>query len=197
VIRFNPLSNSILVGLFGLMTVHASHAQGTAAGGAPKTDTNGYKIGVVDIQQVLKESAKRKKGYDELNAEKEAREVPLNKRKEALQAMAEDFKAGQATMTDEERFERNNKIDIESANLVRDHEQAQREIYNLEEKILNDVFKEIKTTIEKLGKDQNYHVILSAKTDPKRGYPYFSVLYHHSSIDLTSEVIKILNAASE
>ncbi len=196
-IRCNTLSNSVLVALLGLMAVHAGHAQGTSAGGAPTTDTNGYKIGVVDIQQVLTKSAKREKGYEELNADKAAREDALNKRSEALKTTAEEYKSARADMTDEERFDMENQIDIESANLARDHDQAQREILNLEEKILNDVIKDIKATIEKLGKDQNYHVILSAKTDPKRGYPYFSVLYHHSSIDLTSEVIRILNAAPE
>ena len=135
--------------------------------------------------------------YEELNTERVAREDKLSERNEALKARMEKFQADQAAMSAEERFDTNNKIEIEIDNLQRDKDLAQREIYNLEEKMLNIALKDIKATIEKLGKDQNYHLILSAKSDPNRGYAYFSVLYHHSSIDLTSEVITMMNAPSK
>lgn len=162
-------------------------------GTAAAQDAAGYKIGVVDLQEVLANYNKRKAKYDELQREVDARQVKidaLSKEIEADKGRYETMRKGDAANADSLR-ELETQIQKKFAQYKADMEILQREIDQMEEKVLREVVGDVDAALENIGKSENYHLILNARKGPSG-----SVVYHSTTIDITGKVLAALNGGA-
>jgi len=152
-------------------------------------ENGGYKIGVVDMEVLLTEYEKRKTMYDELQSEVDRRQQKIDEMSKRIESMKESYDNNRDTMSDEERFDRENEIESEFATYEAELKKNQRFIDNKEEAVLTEVLKDIKDAIASIANDENYHLILNSAT---RG-PRAAVLFHAPAVDITSKVLVKLN----
>ncbi|NLN92621.1 MAG: OmpH family outer membrane protein [Candidatus Hydrogenedens sp.] len=148
----------------------------------------GYKIGVVDMSTLVNESNKRKAKYDELQQEVDRLQVEIDAMSKRIEKAKDDFEAQRATMDDDERFDKKTQIEADFAQYRNELDRRQRLIDTQEERVLKEVVDDIERVITKVAEDEGYHLILNAS---KGARP--TVLYHSTTIDLTSRVLQIIN----
>lgn len=151
-------------------------------------DANGYKIGVVDMNKVMRDYKKREQKYAELQVEVDKRQAVIEAQAEQVEGMRDAYKDARTSMSDTERLAKENEIEDAIAAYQKALEDNQRKIDQLEEAVLKEVLDDIERVLIETATSGNYHLILDAKKAP-RG----SVLYHHTSIDLTSAILAKLN----
>ncbi len=161
---------------------------GLTAMPAMAQDASGYKIGVIDMNKVMRDYKKREQKYAELQVEVDKRQAGIEANAKTVEAMRDNYKAARATMSDDERLKKENEVEDAIAAYQKGLEENQRKIDQLEEAVLKEVLDDIEKALTDLATSGNYHLILDSKRAP-RG----TVLYHHTSIDLTSAILAKLN----
>jgi len=171
---------------FGLLVTSVSAQE------AEETSTTPYKVGVVDMSLLLKDNAKRKKKYEELQVEVDKRQATLDVIQATLEAKRTRWETERANMAEDEVLSLKNELEEESASFGSELQKQQRYIDNIEDRVLREVVRDIEAAIKRISAEENFHLVLNAKSDP-RGFLYFSVLYHSPTIDITSKVLEFLN----
>lgn len=152
--------------------------------------TGGYKIGVVDMQKVMAEYDKREAKYSELEKEVATLQAPID----ALSAKITQMKADYDKRAAEPNADRlaltqfEGQIRAEHANYEAKLRESQIKIDELERKVLTEVLADIQAALKEIGEQQNYHLILNGREGSGS-----AVVYHSTSIDLTSQLLTKLN----
>lgn len=178
----NVLRTAALVLAGTLLSPVAATAQDTASGG--------YKIAVVDLQQVVAEYNKRELRYKELESQVKARQAPIDQLSETIEAKKKQYEDGRTTMSEDDRRDLKFEIEQKFVEYKAMLEKQQNEIDSMEATVLEEVFADIEKTLNKIATRDNYHLILNA-----RGGPRGTVLYHSTQIDITSQVLADLNGS--
>ena len=160
---------------------------------ADSASTTPYKIGVVDMTLLLKDNAKRQKRYEDLQVEVDDRQAALDVTLTELEKKRKRWEEERDTLTDEERLTLKNELQAETDDYSNEIKKNQRYIDNREQIVLREVIGDIESAIKQVSADENFHLVLNAKSDPGRGFPYFALLYHSPTIDITSKVLEFLN----
>ena len=155
-------------------------AQDAAAGG--------YKIGVVDVQYVISNYDKRAAKYRQLEQEVQRLQTDIDDISSRIEANRKRFEDGAGTMSDDERFTLKQQIDRDYTEYRSELERRQREIDRSEETVLREVIEDVNNAIATVAKQGNYHLILNAASGPRS-----AVLYHDTTIEITSQVLAALN----
>ncbi len=166
----------VLIALAALLVV------GTAA------QDDGFKIGVVDIDQAVSSTEEGKAAREEFarkQREAEAEVAPLIERYKALE---EEFKAKKFVISDEARFQK-------QLDLAEVQNQIQNKMKELEGQLQVDkkrlegpLVAKLIEIIESVGKEQGFSLIL------RRGTP--GVLYTREALDVTDIIIEKYNQKS-
>ena len=148
-----------------------------------------YKIGIIDVQQVMDEYQKQKDHVARL-------EKAVSTRHEELKAQAAKFQEQKKAYTDtrdsyseEQRVEKEADLDKELLELESEIRKAEAEFERKRDALKKELLKDIVAAIEKLGQEENYHLILEADPESRTG-----VLYFATALNMTSKVIDRLNA---
>lgn len=179
---------SIVIAVFAAVSLVAgaplAQAQGQGGGGGAS-----YKIGVVDMQRVIAEYNKREAKYQQLQSQVDA----LQKDIDALSAKIEaNKKKFEASTNAEERSTLKSQIDTDYITYRAELEKRQQQIDTQEEQVLKEVLGDVQKTLESVAKAGNYHLILNGRGG---GGGRSAVLYHDTTIDITSQVLDALNRA--
>lgn len=150
-------------------------------------DAGGYKIGVVDLQEVLANYNKRKAKYEQLEQEVKTRQAKIDALSNEIEA---DKKRHEQMRTSDPEGARELETQIQKkfAQYKADMASLQLEIDQMEEKVLREVVGDVDAALENIGKTENYHLILNARKGPSG-----SVVYHSTTIDLTAKLLAVLN----
>ena len=151
-----------------------------------------YKIAVADLKVLLRDYSKRERLYAELQKEVDKRQVELDALSKKIEDAKAKFEESSASMSEEDRFNRKNEIESEFLSYQNKLKTHQNYIDNQEEKVLKEVVQDIQAAIEKIGEQENYHLILNSAKGPQG-----SVLYNSPTIDITSKVLAVLDAADK
>lgn len=147
-----------------------------------------YKIGVVNMQEVLAGYNKRKQKYDELQKEVDGLQKEIDAMSTSIEADKKKYEEGKSTMPEDARDQLKNKVERDYITYRAKLEEHQKTIDNMEERVLKEVFKDIEAAITEIATKGNYHLVLNASSGP-RG----SVLFFQPSIDMTPQVLTKLN----
>ncbi len=152
-----------------------------------------YKIGVVDMQQVLQKYTKRQQKYDALEKEVAAKQVEIDALSKKIETAKTDYNTKKAagaessTLIGLETQIRKDYADYESK--LKEH---QATIDGMEKQVLQEVIGDVETAITNFGTSGNYHLILNAREGAGGG----AVVYHATALDVTAAILQQLNGGA-
>lgn len=166
---------------FTFVNVCTTFAQGTAAPGE-------YKIGIVDLQRALDGYKRNEAEVAKLQKEFESTQGELDKLKAALEAKGKAFEAEKDKLSEDDRAQRASELEQEAIAYDGELRQATAELNEKKASLKQSLLKDLVAVIQQIGTEEKYHLILEADPETRTG-----VMYHATSMDITSKVIERLN----
>jgi outer membrane protein len=157
----------LALGVVLIITTNISHAE--------------VKIGVVKVDQILKEAPQTDISNKKLEKEFKARTDKLKKSITSLQTKETDYKKNSITMSDTEKEKQGKEIQNLRIDIQRDERELREDIDLRRREEINSLQGKVNIAIEELAKKDKYDLIL-----------YSGVAYASDSIDITNAVIKVL-----
>lgn len=168
------------------------------AAGLVVAEGDTLKIGFVDVQKVLNESAKGKEAKGKLEKERDAKQQEIRAREQEIRAQQEQIKKLEAdlqkqapVLSEAARKERQDAItrkirDVGRVveDLRRLFEDSNRDLQKRETDLLNEILREIRKVVVAYGKEQAYTLILEAQS---------GIIYASQGADLTDEILAAFN----
>ena len=146
-----------------------------------------YKIGVVDLKEVFDGYNKQKAMYQQLEAEKTQLQGEIDKLSAQITDAKERYDAQKDSMTEEARAQLEEQIEADFTDYQTKYKAHQSTISRKEERLLEELMKDIRQGVEEVGAEGNYHLVIEG------GGPPSSLLYHSSTLNMTQRVIDHLN----
>jgi len=140
------------------------------------------KIGYVDMQKAIQETAAGKKAKKELEDEFNKKKKDLEKREADIKKMHEDFEKRSMAMNEDARMKKQNEIRGEMGKYQENAAKAQMEIQKKERDLTQPIVTRLRTLLEDIAKKEDYTVILEKAEN--------SVMWAKKEIDLTDRLIK-------
>jgi outer membrane protein len=163
--------------LAALFVALALALPGWAAG---KTDGN-MKIGVIDIQRIMRESKAVKKVRDSFQQEVQAKKETMSAKEKEVKNLEEEFKSAKAKLPAEALKEKGEQLAKEGKELKRLRDDLTEELKKENSELTRKVIGEIVATAKDLLKKEHYAVILERN----------SVVAAGETVDITDELIKL------
>lgn len=154
------------------------------AAGLVAAQENTLKLGFVDVQKVLNESAKGKEAKAKLEKERDAKQLDIRTKEEDIKKLEADLQKQGAVLSEAARRERQEAINRKIRDLRRLFEDFNRDLQKRETELLNEILREIRKLVVAYGKEQQYTLILEAQS---------GIIYASQGADLTDEVLAAYN----
>jgi outer membrane protein len=143
------------------------------------------KFGVINIQSAIVSTKDGQKAAGEIQGRFTPKKSDLDKRQADIGQLQDQLNRGRNTLSEEARQKLVRDIDQKTKSLNRDTEDAQAELSQEEQKIMNELGGRIMAVIDKYAKDNGYTLILDVSS------PQTPVLYASNAIDITKEIIDL------
>jgi outer membrane protein len=145
------------------------------------------KIGVVDFQRVLLESAPGKAVQETIQTRGREMESDLRKKGEEIEQMTEQFNRDAMVMSRDKRDEKQREMEIRRYDFQTLQKKYQSEIRELENRMIEKLKVEIFEITEDLGQKEGYLLII------EQG----AVVYSPAALDITDKVIAAYNSKTQ
>ena len=173
----------------------AAFAQGAAAAPAASPAANAgpvpTKIGVVNIQQAIGESAEGKKEIDALQQKFNPKQAELKGLNDELENLKKQYQAQADKLNDDEKASKAKTIDSKQKALQRNYEDAQAEFQQSEQEVINRIGAKMLTVLEKYANANGYAVVLDV-SNPQTS----PVLWATQGTVITKELVDAYDAAN-
>jgi outer membrane protein len=140
------------------------------------------KIGYIDMQKAIQETAAGKKAKKDLETEFNKKKKDLDKREADIKKMGEDFEKRSMAMNEESRIKKQNEIRGEMQKYQELAAKSQVEIQKRERDLTQPIVTKLRGIIEDIAKKEDYTVILERSEQ--------SVMWAKKEFDLTDRVVK-------
>ncbi len=141
------------------------------------------KIGIVDYQKALETSAEGKKAKALFSKKVEKAQEELKMRQEELDKLKAELDRQAGILSEEARAEKEKTYQYKLRDFQRLYKDSQEELQREDAELSDKILKGLQAVVEKLGKQDNYHLILEKS--------HGGVLFSDSSVDITDKVIKM------
>lgn len=149
----------------------------------------GYKIGVVDLENVFENYEKQKDRYSELVKERDKLQQPITELSDKITKDKERYEKESESMSEDARIALRDQIESDFAKYNAEVQRSQQEIDRREKRIVEELIKDIQQAVEVVGAQENYHLIFDgAKTNKN------NLLYYDTTMNMTPKVVSYLNA---
>ena len=143
-----------------------------------------FKIGVVNTEEVLKGSAAATQASETLRAAGEKLQKKLEKIGEEIVTLQEKKTKTELFVEEAQTADLNNEILQKQQEYQREREVGQQALLEKERELLEPIYKSLEDLIIKVGKDDNYDIILEKR---------LITLYVKEKYDLTQRLIDLMN----
>jgi outer membrane protein len=140
------------------------------------------KLGAIDMQKAIQETAAGKKAKKELEDEFNKKKKDLDKREADIKKMGEDFEKRSMAMNEDARMKKQGEIQGEMRKYQELAAKSQMEIQKRERELTAPIVTKLRSILEDIAKKEDYTVILEKSEQ--------SVMFAKKEIDLTERVIK-------
>ena len=140
------------------------------------------KIGIFDLQKVIKESKTVEAYRQKLGKEADAKKKLFSEKQTAARQTDEKFKKDASKLKPEERKDLENKRQAEIKELQRLKEDIELELKKADRELTEKAFKDINVILQQIYDRENYSIIFEKNTA--------GVVKFRSSLDITDKVIK-------
>jgi outer membrane protein len=174
---------------------------------APAAETpRSVKVGVVDINRVLREYKKCEDLVGRINEDFKSQEDALKRKKELIIADQRRLADSEHEADSIELFKDKQALELRMAELQLERKKYAADRGAAKLKAMNEVWGDVTRAIEKRAKDKGLDLVLKLQPrdpNPKAEEVFLhdmdvaSVLYHADALDFTDELVKALNAEYE
>lgn len=150
------------------------------------------KIGVINIQVAISQTKDGQKASAELEAKSQPKRKTIEGKQSEINGLKEQLQKGQNALSDAAKNELIRSIDAKTKSLNREMEDAQAELDQDTQKVLQDLGQRMLAVIDKYAKDNGYMLIVDVSS------PQTPVIFASTGIEITKEIIDLYdkNAAA-
>lgn len=148
-----------------------------------------YRVGIVDLQEVMDNYSKRQDEVSKLEEQVNARKAEITQMQESFEKKLEDYKAQRDGLTELQQETRESELDREALQLESEIRKTQTELERKQRRLKDELIQDIVDAVDEIGHAEDYHLILEADPEVRTG-----VLYYTKSIEITGKVIERLNS---
>ncbi len=141
------------------------------------------KVGVIHVQNAILGTRDGQKAAADLQARYEPRRKAIEGRQTEIAGLREQLSRGSNTMSEEMKQSYMRQIDQKTKALNRDAEDAQADLEQDQNKILQELGQKMMVVIDKYSRDNGFALILDISS------PQTPVLYAANAIDITQDII--------
>src|SRR5579862_6016136 len=152
-------------------------------GAQTQSPTN--KIAVIAIQQASVATKDGQKAASELDSKAEPKKKELEQKQSDINSLQDQLSKGQNTLSESTKNDIYKNIEGKKKSLQRDFEDAQAEMDQEQQKILQGLGQKMMAVIERYARDNGYTMVVDVSN------PQTPVLYAAPSIDITKEIIEL------
>jgi len=142
------------------------------------------KIGLIDIQKIMRESKAAKNARDIFLKDRESKRALLMEKQEKAQVLQEELKKSGGDMSVSDRKQKTDELEREVKELKRLRSDLEEELKKKDEGLALKLLKEIREVVQEFLKKEKYTVILEKK----------SVAAADDAIDITEQIIKLYDS---
>ena len=143
------------------------------------------KIGYVDLVKSLNESEAGKKAKTDLEFLIKTKQTTIDEKGKAIEKAKADLEKQSSVLSPDARKAKEEEME----RMLRDYQRlvadSQNEVKKKEGELTNDILKDLRTIVQKIGEDEGYTLILESAEG--------QILYAKKEADLTEVVIKKFN----
>ncbi len=136
-------------------------ALGVLAGGATAQTTAGGKIGVIEVQKIVQESAIGKESLARVQKVQQAKQDDLAKRQKELRDMEQKIQDQGKSLSEDAMEKLQKDYQAKALDLKRFQDDAQRELEEAQRKELGDLEKRIMPVINEVAREQGYTLVFN------------------------------------
>lgn len=167
----------------GLASAQAPAATAAAPAGPPPT-----KIGIIAASNVIHETLQGQKADEELGKALQPKKDALDKKKAQIDAWNDQLTKGRATLSAEAQAKLKNDIDSSTKSYQRDQEDAQSDLDDRENKILQDLGGKLMNVMAEYANSHGYAIILDVSNQQT------PVLWAAQGISIDAEIKALFDA---
>jgi len=157
-----------------------------AAPAAAQQAATPLKIGVIDPERIVAESARGKLAVERLNKERDQRLAEGNRMRQEITDLQKRMNDGRLSLGQDKLKQINDEIEEKTIAIQRYGENAQREMQKLEQEIMDPIEEQILRVINQVGAEQGYTLIFKKFQS--------GLVYASEAVDLTPVVIQRFDA---
>ena len=143
------------------------------------------KIGIVDVNKILKDAPQTISANKKLEKEFSSRTEKLKTKIKTLEADGKKFQKESLTMSDDQREKAERGLQQRRIEIQRDERELREDMDLRRREEIGDLQEKINITIDKMAADEGYDLIL-----------YNGIAFASSKVDITNAVIKALGGGS-
>ena len=162
-------------------------ALGVLTGGASAQTTAGGKIGVIEVQKIVQESAIGKESLARVQKIQQAKQDDLIKRQKELRDMEQKIQDQGKSLSEEAMEKLQKDYQAKALDLKRFQDDAQREMEEAQRKELGELEKRIMPVINEVAREQGYALVFNK-------FNSGLLFADDKSVDLTEAVITRFNS---
>jgi len=144
------------------------------------------RIGYVDLQRALNDSAAGKKAKEEFKVQVDKLQASLKKQKDEIDTLKEQIEKKAAGMKEGERGGLEEEYRRKLRDFERNYKDSQADLQQKDNELTGGIIKELQGIIRDYGEREDYTMILEASSS--------AVLYGSRSADLTDKILDLYNS---
>jgi outer membrane protein len=153
----------------------------------PAPFPQGAKIGFVNFQRVVAESADGKSSSARIQALQKKKSDEGQQKNQALQANQQKLQTSGSVMSDAARSQLEKEIERQNVEVQRFQQDAQAELNELQQELQQEFIKKVTPILQQVATEKGLHALFNAQ---EAGFAWVD-----PGLDLTAEVIKKLDAS--
>jgi outer membrane protein len=157
---------------------------------AAQAQTQPGKVGVIAIQQAIISTKDGQKAAADLDAKTAPKKKAIEEKQTSITSLQDQLNKGQNTLSEATKTDLYKSIESKKKSLQRDIEDAQAELDQDQQKVLQQLGAKIMAVIEKYARDHGFTMVVDVSS------PQSPILYASPSIDITKEIIELYDQSS-
>jgi outer membrane protein len=161
-----------------------------AAAFGAQAQTQPGKVGVIAIQQAIISTKDGQKAAADLDAKTAPKKKAIEEKQNNITSLQDQLNKGQNTLSEATKTDLYKNIESKKKSLQRDIEDAQAELDQDQQKVLQQLGAKIMAVIEKYARDHGFTMVVDVSS------PQSPILYASPSIDITKEIIELYDQST-
>jgi len=142
----------------------------------------------VDFERAVVESVEGKKSSEKFNAQLQAKQTDIEKKKKELDDQQKKLQNGARTLSDPAKADIQRDIDRRTTELKRINEDAQKELQTMRDELLRPIAERATAILNAMAAEQSYTVVIDVSN------PENNVVWFNLKNDITADLIRRIDA---